>query len=84
MPNYVSSVEIKISKEEDGRFKGHIILPGPGGEHMLTVPNKDRAKVVSQTVGEAKTILGKDNVITGATPGSTSSGGTGSSSHKRG
>lgn len=57
-PNYISGVEIHISQEPDGRFKGHAI---DGEERITTVPNKSRTRAIRLILTEAEGILMTDN-----------------------
>lgn len=56
---YVSEVTVKISVDDDGKFKGHIFADG---DHMITIPNKSRDTAIGHALGQAKAALKKDNV----------------------
>ena len=58
--NYLSSVEVKISATDDGKFKGHII--SPDGEHMVTTPYKTKDSAIGHAFTEARTVLMSDNL----------------------
>ena len=65
MTNFLSEVTIRVSKTDDGKFKGHIFV---GSEHIVTVPNKSRDTAIGHAVAEAKNVLKKDNISPSKVP----------------